>query len=223
MCSHQSVTHWATNQRSLYAVCNQGTRNLTVLGSLSGSWVSHEGLKGEAQTGWNSRLWSKKGRPCKQWWAGHTGITDLISWCRCGGRRASLSPLAPWDRGLVSHGLVSWQLGPSGSSQQSYPVCWGLFLPGQGYSSSGSLLHLRLREYGDMGWQSSHEVSRHSWLRTQPWIVGCLPVCVFGSLVSGLGPWCQPDWVGTCSLEWFGTHSLEWVRLLLQTLRKGTG
>lgn len=35
-----------------------------------------------------------------------TAITDLISWCRCGRRRSS----APWDRGLVSHGLClgSW-------------------------------------------------------------------------------------------------------------------
>lgn len=124
VCSYQSITHGATNQSSLNAAWSQGTRNLTVLDPLSGSWVSHESLKGEAQTGWSSRLWSKKGRPCKQWWAGSRGITDLI-WCKCGGGRARLSPLAPGDRGLVSHGLVSWQLGPSGSSQQSYPVCLG--------------------------------------------------------------------------------------------------
>lgn len=41
----------ATNKSSLGAAWSQGTRNLTVLGPLSGSWVSHEGLRGEAHTG----------------------------------------------------------------------------------------------------------------------------------------------------------------------------
>lgn len=37
----------ATNHSTLSTVQSQGTWNLTVLGPLSGSWVSQEGLKGK--------------------------------------------------------------------------------------------------------------------------------------------------------------------------------
>lgn len=51
-------------------------------------------------------------------------INDLLLWCRCGGRKASLFP---WVQETMSHGPVSWQLGLLGSSHQSYPVLWVCF------------------------------------------------------------------------------------------------
>lgn len=65
-----------------------------------------------------------------------------------------------------------------------------------------------------VGWQSSHEMSRHSWFRNSATESGML-ASVYLSLVPGLGPLCQADHVGI--------HSLEWARLLPQTLRKGVG
>lgn len=134
----------------------------------------------------SSRLWSERGRLCKQWGAGHRGINNLISWCKCGGKGARLFPLAPWGQGTVSHGLVSWQLGLSGSSHQSYPMLWGLFLPGQRCSSAGSLLYLSLRERGNG--LSLHRVSRHPWLRNSATYCEMLASLCVWSLVCGLGP-----------------------------------
>lgn len=133
--------HRATKQSSLRAAWSQGTRNLTVLGPLSGSWVSHEGLRGEAyrQEALGDRV---RDRETVSTGKLDTGIHDLISWCRCGGRTASLGTedCVTWPG--------SWQQGLSGSSHQSYLVLGGLFLPGQRCSSPGSLFHLRLREAG---------------------------------------------------------------------------
>lgn len=107
--------HWATKQSSLLAAWSQGTRNLTVLGPLSGSWVSYEGLRGEA---YRQGALSDRVRDRETVSTGEldTGIHDLISWCRCGGRTASLG-----TRDCVTW-TVSWQQGLSGSSHQSYLV-----------------------------------------------------------------------------------------------------
>lgn len=92
---------------------------------------------------------------------------------------------------------VSWQLGLSGSSHQSYPlwvhtVTVGLFLPGQGCSAT-SLLRSVTSEAevvvvvcGEVGWQPSHKVSRHSWFGNSAMESGMLASLV--CLVLGLWP-----------------------------------
>lgn len=156
----------------------------------------------------------REGDCCQQWGA---RINDLILWCRCGGRRARLS--SPGDRRL-SHGLCLGSL--TGSSHQ-LPSAVGFV-----FARSGMQRHIPVMVHyiwgwggaggvcsGRMGWQSSHKVSRHPWVRNSAVDGGTLASCCVWSLVSGLGPWCQADQVGT--------HSLGWGRLLPQTLRKGTG
>lgn len=192
--------HWATKQSSLLAAWSQGTRNLTVLGPLSGSWVSYEGLRGEA---YRQGALSDRVRDRETVSTGEldTGIHDLISWCRCGGRTAGLG-----TRDCVTW-TVSWQQGLSGSSHQSYLVLGVCFCQ---VRDAVPQAVCSIWDWGrrEVGWSSSRKVSRHSWLRSPAMDCQMLASLCAWSLVFGLGPRCQADQVGT--------HSLEWVKLCLR-------
>lgn len=120
----------------------------------------------------SSKLWNYGGEL-------DTGIHDLISWCTCEGRRASLFfPFGSLGTGDCVTWTVSWQLGLSGSSHQSYPVLGGLFC----------LLHWDWGRWGDglavftQGVQTvvAQELSR-GW-----WLAMLASLCAW-SLVFGLG------------------------------------
>lgn len=139
-------------------------------------------------------------------------MNDLISWCKCGGRRASLFPLAPWGQETVSHGLCfgSWACHNLFSRVIQ---CSGVCFYQVRDAVTQTLCYIpQLREAG--GWVGSFHTRRpdsSQGLSHKQWDA-CLSVA--WSLVSGLQPRRQADQVST--------HSLEWVRLLPQRLRKGT-